>query len=97
MPGHLVGGIFVPLPSPVGGEVRDGFLLPGPDGVHGQDGVEVADRDRNFPGHETSLQDLVSYQLLVVEPPTITQVISRKLFDASWRLYQRFSGTALPP
>ena len=60
MPGHFHGGIFTPLPGLVGGEVRDGFVLPGLDGVHGQDGVGVADQDRDFPGHETSLQDLVS-------------------------------------
>ena len=69
MPGHFVGGIFVPLPGPVGGEVRDGFLLPGPEEVHGQDGVEVADRDRNFPGHETFSQEFYSHPFLVVEPP----------------------------
>ena len=55
MPGHLVGGILLPLPGPSGG---DGF-----------DSREVADRDRDSTGYETYSQDLVSYPLLVVEPP----------------------------
>ena len=89
MPGHSVGGIFVPLPGPVSGEVRDGFLLAGPEEVHGQDGVDVADRDRNFPGQETFSQEFYSYLLLVVEPPPSDTV-------GSWPLSPGPRGPAPP-
>ena len=54
MPGHLSGGLFLPLPGPPGGDM----IASG----------KVADRDRDFPGCEAIPLDNVSYPLLVVEP-----------------------------
>ena len=55
MLGHSGGHIELPLPGLSGSDVHDGN--------------KVADPDRDFPGHEIQPQDLVSYPLLVVEPP----------------------------
>ena len=55
VPGHISGGIPFPLPGPLGGDVDDGWKVP--------------DRDRHFPGHETSFQEFYSYPFLVVDPP----------------------------
>ena len=58
MPGHLSGGLLLPLSGPTGG-----------DDIHAHDGWKVADRDRDFPSCETAPLDNASYPLLVVEGP----------------------------